>query len=425
MKLIPYWLDTAEPSADYRRTPVPEEVDVAIIGAGFTGLSAAIELAEQGTSVAVLERHTVGWGASGRNGGMATTGLAISFNTAVKRYGGPRAVEMFREYNDAIDTIEKLVQNYGIDCDFQRFGKLSLAFHPSHYEGMLKSQEQLATLANYDVVTIPKSEIHSEIGSDFYHGAMLDPLGAGLHVGKFAHGLAGAAADAEAVICENAAVTELQKVSGNVHYVHTTRGIVRAKQVLVATSGYTGAVTPWLQRRVIPVGSFIIVTEPLPDEVVDRILPNRRQASDSKMLTYYFRITPDNRLLFGGRARFALSSPDSDVKSGRILRKAMIELFPYLSNVKVDYTWGGLVDLSMDQMVHAGVHDGVFYSLCYSGHGVQMAAHMGKQMAHYMGGDTTANVWEGLKNPPVPGHFGPPWFLPLIGGAAKVIDRIK
>ncbi|AEF41455.1 NAD(P)/FAD-dependent oxidoreductase [Hoyosella subflava] len=425
MKLTPYWLDTAEPSGDYRRTPVPEKVDVAIIGAGFTGLSAALEFAKQGTTVAVLDRHTVGWGASGRNGGMATTGLAISFNTAVKRYGDARAVDMFREYNDAIDTIEKLVRDNGINCDFQRFGKLSLAFHPSHYEGMLKSQEQLADLADYKVTTIPKSEIHSEIGSDFYQGAMLDPLGAGLHVGKFVHGLAGAAADAGAIICENAAVTELRKVSGTAHDVHTTRGVIRASQVLVATSGYTGAVTPWLQRRVIPVGSFIIVTEPLPEDVVNRILPNRRQASDSKLLTYYFRITPDNRLLFGGRARFALSSPDSDVKSGKILRKAMLELFPYLSNVKVDYTWGGLVDISMDQMVHAGVHDGVFYSLCYSGHGVQMAAHMGKNMVRYMGGDKSANVWEDLKNPPVPGHFGPPWFLPFIGGAAKIIDRIK
>ena len=220
-------------------------------------------------------------------------------------------------------------------------------------------------------------------------------------------------------------MTELKKVSGTVHDVHTTRGITRAKQVLVATSGYTGKVTPWLQRRVIPVGSFIIVTDPLPEDVVNRILPNRRQASDSKMLTYYFRITPDNRLLFGGRARFALSSPDSDVKSAEILRKAMLELFPYLSNAKVDYIWGGLVDLSMDQMVHAGVHDGLYYSLCYSGHGVQMAAHMGKRMAHYMAGDKSANVWEDLKNPPVPGHFGPPWFLPFIGAAAKIIDRVK
>ena len=425
MKLNPYWLDTAEPSGDYRRTPVPENVDVAIIGAGFTGLSAALEFAKQGASVAVFERHTVGWGASGRNGGMATTGLAIGFGTAVKRYGATRAVEMFQEYNDAIDSIEKLVHDNGIDCDYERHGKLSLAFHKSHYEGFLKSQEKMAALADHHVTVIPKSEIHSEIGTDFYQGAMLDPLGAGLHVGKFVHGLGGAAVAAGADICEEAGVTELKKVSGTVHDVHTTRGITRAKQVLVATSGYTGNVTPWLQRRVIPVGSFIICTEPLPEDVVNRILPNRRMASDSKMLCYYFRLTPDNRLLFGGRARFALSSPDSDVKSAEILRKAMLELFPYLSNAKVDYIWGGLVDLSMDQMVHAGIHDGVYYSLAYSGHGVQMAAHMGKRMAHYMAGDKSANVWEDLKNPPVPGHFGPPWFLPFIGGAAKIIDRFS
>jgi glycine/D-amino acid oxidase-like deaminating enzyme len=163
VKLIPYWLDTAEASGDYRQTPVPANVDVAIIGAGFTGLSAALEFAKQGASVAVFERHTVGWGASGRNGGMATTGLAISFSTAVKRYGATRAVEMFQEYNDAIDTIEKLVRDNGIDCDYNRFGKLSLAFHKSHYEGFLKSQEKLATLANHHVTVIPKSEIHSEI----------------------------------------------------------------------------------------------------------------------------------------------------------------------------------------------------------------------------------------------------------------------
>jgi len=167
VKLVPYWLDTAEPSGDYRRTPVPENVDVAIIGAGFTGLSAALEFAKQGASVAVFERHTVGWGASGRNGGMATTGLAIGFSTAVKRYGAPRAVEMFREYNDAIETIEKLVHDNGIDCDFKRFGKLSLAFHKSHYDGFLKSQELLANLVDHHVKVIPKSEIHSEIGTDF------------------------------------------------------------------------------------------------------------------------------------------------------------------------------------------------------------------------------------------------------------------
>jgi glycine/D-amino acid oxidase-like deaminating enzyme len=176
---------------------------------------------------------------------------------------------------------------------------------------------------------------------------------------------------------------------------------------------------------VIPVGSFIIVTEPLAQDVVDRILPHRRQASDSKNLIYYFRITPDNRLLFGGRARFAMSSPDSDVRSGQILVKAMTELFPYLAGTRIDYTWGGLVDLSMDQLVHAGERDGVHYSVGYSGHGVQMATYMGQKMARFMSGDASANIWGDVKFPSVPGHFGRPWFLPLIGGGARVLDAIS
>ncbi len=425
MKLTSYWLDTAEPAGDFRRNAIPPEVDVAVVGGGLTGLSAALQLTKLGASVALLEQHTVGWGASGRNGGMATTGLAIGFAQAVRRYGAGPATAMFLEYNRAIDTVESLVEEHGIDCAFERTGKLTLAYKPAHYEGMKKSQALLAELADHHVQLVPKADIHSEIGSGFYHGATVDPQAAGLHVARFAHGLAAAAAAHGAGIHENAAVTELRRVSGTVHDVHTTRGITRAKQVLVGTSGYTGRPFPWLRRWVIPVGSFIIVTEPLPDDVVKTLLPNRRMASDSKNLIYYFRLTPDNRMLFGGRARFAMSSPDSDLKSGQVLRKAMSTVFPALADARVDYTWGGLVDLSMDQMVHAGERDGVFYSLCYSGHGVQMATHMGTAMASYLGGDRTANPWGALRFPPVPGHFGRPWFLPLIGGGARLADAVR
>ena len=425
MKLTSYWLDTAEPAGDFRRNPIPPEVDVAVVGAGFTGLSAALELAKQGASVALLEQHTVGWGASGRNGGMATTGLAIGFAQAVRALRRAAAAAMFLEYNRAIDTIESLVKEHGIECDFERTGKLTLAYKPAHYEGMKKSQALLAELADHHVQLVPKADIRSEIGSDFYHGATVDPQAAGLHVARFAHGLAAAAVKHGAGIHENAAVTELRRVEGAVHDVHTTRGVTRAKQVLVGTSGYTGRPFPWLRRRVIPVGSFIIVTEPLPADVLQTLLPNRRMASDSKNLIYYFRLTPDNRMLFGGRARFALSSPDADLKSGQVLRTAMSTVFPALADARIDYTWGGLVDLSMDQMVHAGEHDGVFYSLCYSGHGVQMATHMGTAMASYLGGDRAANPWRALRFPPVPGHFGRPWFLPLVGGAARLADLVR
>ncbi|KRF26047.1 FAD-binding oxidoreductase [Phycicoccus sp. Soil803] len=425
MKLTPYWLDTATPSGDYRGHPLPERADIAIVGAGFTGLSAALEAARHGASVVVLDQHTVGWGASGRNGGMATTGLAVGLGKAIKRYGRRQAAEMFAEYNRAIDTIEELVKEHDIDCDFQRSGKLTLAMNAKQVGQMRKTQQALAELADYPVTVVDKQDIHSEIGSDFYAGGLVDPQGAGVHVGKFVHGLAGAATRVGVALCEDAQVTQLAPRPSGGHVVHTTRGVLQADQVLIATSGYTGSLTPWLRRRTIPVGSFVIVTEPLPLEIAQRILPRQRQASDNKMLTYYFRITPDNRLLFGGRARFALSSPEADIKSAEILKHAMSTVFPYLSSTRVDYTWGGLVDLTMDQMVHAGQRKGIHYSLGYSGHGVQMATYMGKQMALSMVGRPSRNLWEQLPYRAVPGHFGPPWFLPIIGGYAKVVDRFS
>ena len=425
MKFMPYWLDTSTPGPDRSTTEVGGRVDVAVVGAGLTGLSAALHLARKGANVAVLERDTVAFGASGRNGGMATTGLSIGFRDAIARYGFPTASALFLAYNDAIDSIEKLVGEEGIDCDFARTGKLNLAAKPGHYEGLRKTHEVLAERLGYETHMVPKSDMRSEIGSDFYHGAMVDPKGAGLHVGKFTRGLGEAAARQGAVIHEKAPVEQVRRLGGTRHELVTPRGTLRADQVLVATSGYTSRPFRWQQLRIAPVGSFIIVTEPLGKEACDQLMPNRRMASDTKNLLYYFRITPDHRLLFGGRARFAMSSPESDEKSGRILQKAMVEVFPQLAATRVDYCWGGLVDMSLDRMVHAGEHDGLFYSLGYSGHGVQMATYMGKQMAEYMNGAEDANPWRDLTFKRIPGHVGPPWFLPFAGAYYKALDVIK
>ena len=423
MKLVSYWQDTATPAGDFRHTPVPGQVDVAVVGAGLTGLSAALELARNGSRVVVLETHAVGWGASNRNAGMATTGLAIGLNQAISRYGRDKAVEYYLEYDKAISAVESLVTEHRIECDFRRHGKLSLALTPRDLAGMRRTARVVASIGGLpELQVFGPDEIRTEIGSDFYHGGVVDPRGTGMHVANFVSGLARAAIDAGAAICENAPVVSLER-SGDGHLVHTSRGPVRATEVLIATSGYTSGLTPWLQRRVIPVGSFIICTEPLDAQVAKELLPNGRMASDAKMLTYYFRLTPDNRLLFGGRARFTLSSPESDLKSARILRKAMTELFPQLSGTRIEYTWGGLVDISMDQMVHAGEHRGVHYSLGYSGHGVQMATYSGQQMARKLLGERPDLPFAGISFPPVPGHFGPPWFLPFIGAGARVIDR--
>jgi glycine/D-amino acid oxidase-like deaminating enzyme len=425
MKFTPYWLDTSPAGPDRSATEVGGEVDVAVVGAGLTGTSAALHLARKGARVAVFERETVAWGASGRNGGMATPGLSLGFRDAIARYGFPTASTLYLAYYDAIDSIEKLVGEEGIDCDFARTGKMNLAAKPAHLDGLRKTHDVLAERLGFETRMVSKGELGAEIGSDYYHGAMIDPRGAGLHVGKFTRGLAEAAARMGAQIHEKAPVQQVRRLGGTRHEVVTPRGSVVADQVLVATSGYTSRPFRWLQVRIAPVGSFIIVTEPLGKELCDQLMPTRRMASDSKNLLYYFRITPDHRLLFGGRARFAMSGPRSDEKSGRILRNAMVSVFPQLADARVDYCWGGLVDMSMDRMVHAGEHDGLYYSVGYSGHGVQMATYMGRQMAEYMNGLPEANPWRDLAFKRIPGHVGPPWFLPFAGAYYKFQDLIK
>jgi glycine/D-amino acid oxidase-like deaminating enzyme len=170
------------------------------------------------------------------------------------------------------------------------------------------------------------------------------------------------------------------------------------------------------------VGAFILVTEPLPVNQLDSLLPKRRNATDTRNFVNYFRVTPDNRLLFGGRARFAKSNARSDLKSGHILKRAMEAIFPSLARVQIDYCWGGMVDMTADRLPRAGEHDGLFYSMGYSGHGTQMSTHMGAVMAEVMDGNTAANPWARFDWPAIPGHFGPPWFLPFVGAYYKLQD---
>ena len=338
--------------------------------------------------------------------------------------GFDKAASLYRTYGEAIDLIEKLVTEEGIDCHFARPGKLILASKPAHVQGFEKTAELLNTRLGVETHLVPKSELRREIGSDAFHGGMVDSKSASLHVGKYIRGLGEAAERAGVTIHEKAPVQKLTKV-GSGHELETPRGRIQADQVLLATGAYTRRPFRWHQVRIAPVGSFIIATEPLDASVCDDLLPTRRVASDSKNLLNYFRITPDNRLLFGGRARFAMSNPQSDEKSGKLLRDAMVHVFPQLSDAKVDYCWGGLVDMTLDRMVKAGQHDGVYYSMGYAGHGVQMATYMGRQMAEYMSGVPEANIWRDFEFRRIPGHFGPPWFLPVAGAYYKFKDRVS
>src|SRR5918999_2179125 len=425
MKFTSYWLETAPTgSLERSRIAVGGHTDVAVIGGGLTGVVAALHLARRGAKVQLFEQKTVGFGASGRNGGMATTGMSIGIRDAVDKLGFDTAARLYGAYTEAIDLIEKLVTEEQIDCDFARTGKLNLATKPGHYEGFAKTAELLNSRLGGDSQLVPKAQLRREIGSDAFHGGMVESKSAGLHVGKYIRGLGEAAERAGVTIHEEAPVQKLTKL-GSGHELETPRGRMRAEQVLLATGAYTRRPFYWHQVRIAPVGSFIIATEPLDASVCDELLPTRRMASDSKNLLNYFRITPDNRLLFGGRARFAGSNQQSDLKSGRILRDAMVHTFPQLADVGIDYCWGGQVDMTLDRMVHAGQREGVYYAMGYAGHGVQMATYMGRQMAEYMSGVPEANIWRDFEFRRIPGHFGPPWFLPVAGAYYKFKDRVS
>ena len=424
MKLESYWLDSAPRFTGAAEGPVDDRANVVVIGGGFTGLSAARALARRGASVVVLEAGQVAGEASGRNGGQCNNGIAHSFAGLVASFGAERARAIYRAFDDAVDTVESIVREENIACDFVRAGKIKLAAKPKHFEALARTYEDLHRDVDPDLELVSAARIRDEVDSDRFHGGLIQKKSAQLHVGRFAVGLAEAAARHGARIFQSAAVTKLERLSSGSHRVTSERGTIEAAQVLLATGASVKGPFGWFRRRLVPVGSFIVVTAPLERALLDRILPKRRSYVTTRHIGNYFRATPDNRLLFGGRARFAMSNPRSDEKSGHILKAGIEAHFPQLRGVAIDYCWGGLVDMTADRLPHAGEHEGLFYSLGYSGHGVQMSVHMGQVMAEVLDGHAAANPWQQSNWPAIPGNVGKPWFLPLVGAWYRLQDAL-
>ncbi|MCD2172140.1 NAD(P)/FAD-dependent oxidoreductase [Rhizobium sp. C4] len=424
MKFVSYWHDTAPAFSGAAQGPVSGHYDVAVIGAGFTGLAAARQLARAGAKVVVLEAERVGFGASGRNGGHLNNGLAHSYLGAKAELGKERAIALYHALDDSIDTIEALIAEEGIDCSFRRSGKLKLASKPKHFEAIARNFEALHQECDPDTALLSPEELTREVGSPF-HGAMLSKKSAMMHMGRYVVGLAEAAARHGATIFEGTTVTEHRETNG-VHSVQTSSGTVTATNVIVATGAYTTKNFSWFRRRIIAVGSFLIATRPLTETEVQAVMPGNRTCVNTMNIGNYWRLAPDNRLIFGGRARFSATSDQrSDEKSGAILRESMERIFPQLKGVDIDYCWGGLVDMTADRYPRAGFHDGLWYAMGYSGHGAQLSTHLGMMIADAILGRTDRNPMRDYPWPAVPGHFGKPWFLPLVGQYYKMLDRFQ
>jgi glycine/D-amino acid oxidase-like deaminating enzyme len=422
-----YWLETVKEPARGVDGPPPEKVDVAIVGAGFCGLSAARALAKRGINVAVLEAETLGWGASCRNGGMVLPGMKLPVPTLISRYGRDLVQKMYATTWESIDLVERIVKEEGMECSFSRSGHLEVACKQAHFDAYAAAAERIKREFHYELRIVPKSELKSEIGSDIYYGGLVGEGSAGLNPAQFVAGLAKAAQRAGAQLFEQARVLDVkpEASNGNRRYrVQTARGPLTAKEVLLASGAYTTAATPALLKKVIPIGSYIIATEVLPADLAREVSPRNRMIYDSKHFLYYYRLTPDNRMLFGGRAAFFPESESTVRESAELLRQGMVGVYPQLRDTKVEFVWGGTLDFTLDVMPHAGRMDGMYYAMGFAGHGVAAATWMGAKLAGVICGDADDNPFSKISFPgaPIGLRSGNTWALPLAGLYYRVLD---
>jgi glycine/D-amino acid oxidase-like deaminating enzyme len=422
-----YWLESVPEPAKGSAGPLPESEDVAIVGGGFCGLSAARALAKRGVRVALLEAETFGWGASSRNGGMVLTGMKLPVPTLIGRYGREAVQRMYAASLESIDLVEQIVKEEGIDCHFSRCGHLEVACKQAHFDAYAEAAAQIRREFHHELRIVPKSELRAEIGSDIYFGGMVDETSAGLDPAQYVSGLAKAAQRAGACLFDHARVTRVspQLVAGTRSFrIETSRGNLTAKEVILASGAYTTGATPALRKKIIPIGSYIIATEVLAEDLARELSPRRRMIYDSRHFLYYYRLTPDNRMLFGGRAAFFPESESTVRESAELLRRGMIGVYPQLRGAKVEYVWGGTLDFAFDVMPHSGKIDEMYFAAGFAGHGVAAATWMGAKLANVICGDVDDNPFSKIAFPgaPLGLRSGNTWALPLAGMYYRVLD---
>jgi glycine/D-amino acid oxidase-like deaminating enzyme len=400
--------------------PLPDSADVVVVGGGYTGVSAARQLARQGARVTLIEAERLGFGASTRNGGMAHAGYKWGPSELIHRYGDDAGRSLYRETLEGYAYLKQLIVAEGIDAEFAERGHLELAYAPSHVEELRAAKAGLDSVGVASTF-VPRERLREEIGSDAYYGALAIPESAALHPGKYFAGLADAAARAGADLHEGVRAKAVRRQSDGRVVVETNRGAIIARDVVVGTNGYTDGFVPALRRRVIPIGSYIIATEPLPGDLVRELSPKGRSFFDTKNFLYYWRLTPDRRMVFGGRASFI---PTSVQRTAAILQRGMVEVHPQLATARIDYAWGGNVGFTFDRMPHVGRMAGVTFAMGYCGTGVVMATYLGAKVAEWLGGGP-APALSRLRFPLVPAPYeGRPWFLPFAGEWFRLQDRL-
>ncbi|NVK36133.1 MAG: FAD-binding oxidoreductase [Rhodobacteraceae bacterium] len=414
-----YWHDQLADAPALSPT-LPEKADVVVVGGGYTGLNAAIVTARGGRSTLVIDAENPGYGCSSRNGGQISTSVKPSLDKLSAKFGLNKARAIRGEGVAALQWLKDVIKAEAFDCDFRECGRYHAAHTPAHYEDLMRDGEKLARDEGIETIPVPRSEQLSELGSDSYFGGLIYPKHSSVHPAKLLRSFLRLTLDEGAQVVGNCAALRIEK-TGSGFRVHTVKGVVEARDVVIATNGYSDNMVPWLRKRMIPIGSYVIATEELPEEVVDELFPTDRIASDTCKVLYYYRASPDRkRILFGGRVLAAECDP---IEAAPHLYEHMCRIFPVLRNYGLSHAWSGTVAYSFDELAHTGVHDGMHFSQGYCGSGVSMAGYLGMRAGQKVLDQAEgATAFDDLPYPTQLLYTGKPWFLPAAVAYYRWLD---
>ena len=420
-KARPYWWEAYAPEA-LAPIDLPKSVRVAIVGAGYAGLSAALALDDAGIDCLVLDANEPGFGASTRNGGMVSGGVNVGKRYLAKPMPPEQAAPYLSDAAEAFTHIENLIVREKIDCHWTKAGYFLGAWCQSHYRGMEKKIAILNANAQSGAYLVPREKQREEIGSDYYRGGMVVERAAHIHPALYYKGLLDIVRKRNIPIAAKTPVTKLTQTSSG-WTVATPGGDISAADVVIATNGYTGDVTPEFKRRVVPVGSYIIATDELAPDIARSLSPRNRSIADTRRVLTYYRMSPDGkRLIFGGRAKFGQTDP---VETAPILYGFMLDRYPQLKGVKITHAWTGNVAFTLDEMPHMGKFNNLHYALGCNGSGVAMLSYLGFQTGRKIAGHANRIcAFDGEDFPSHPLYNGNTWFVPWIGRYFRTRDWI-
>ncbi len=418
----PYWQEQAQ-APDIPTTELPDKTDVLVIGSGYTGLHAALQTNGAGHMTVVVDAEHAGWGCSTRNGGQVSSSIKPGFSELTKRYGKDKAFAILQEGHASLSWIERFIHDEAIDCDFVVGGRFHAAHNSSAFRRLKKSATKQVPGLEVPVRIVEPDQQRMFLGTDAYYGGAFYERHASLHPARYHSGLLNCVLKAGAQVHSYCAANSISP-QNNEFLVTTAKGKIVAKKVVLATNGYSGKLLPWLQRRVIPIGSYVIATDEIATELMDQLIPQDRIVSDTRKVVYYYRASPDRkRIVFGGRVA---SGEISDEQSAELLKRDLDTIFPELQPVSVTHSWHGFVAYTFDTLPHTGSYNGLHYSLGYCGSGVGMASYLGMRLGQQvLEKPEGRTAFDGIKFPSRPLYFGKPWFLSPSVSYYRIRDRLN